>query len=146
MLYTYIHTITSLLNWYYVCMYYVEIWVFSQIRHCNIAPLYQLGFCHNIMYVCMYVYVCVPQILRRPSLTWRIWTLNQASATYLTDTQSSSGKGKPNPRRNGILRIGQCMYACFIYMCMYMYEYIMCICVQHTYICMLYVCIYYVYV
>ena len=31
-------------------------------RHCNIAPLHQLGICHNnvCMYVCMYcMYVCM---------------------------------------------------------------------------------------
>ena len=30
----------------YVCMYYVYM-SFPQMRHCNIAPLHQLGFCHN---------------------------------------------------------------------------------------------------
>ena len=31
-------------------------------RHCNIAPLHQLGICHNnvtLLYVCMYVYACI---------------------------------------------------------------------------------------
>ena len=48
-------------------MYYVYM-SFPQIRHCNIAPLHQLGICHNnltvdntfqTMYVCMYVYLII---------------------------------------------------------------------------------------
>ena len=43
-----------------VCMYYVYM-SFPQMRHCNIAPLHQLGICHKnvtvCMYVCMYVYM-----------------------------------------------------------------------------------------
>ena len=30
----------------YVCMHYVYM-SFPQMRHCNIAPLHQLGICHN---------------------------------------------------------------------------------------------------
>ena len=45
----------------HVCMHYVDM-NFAEMRHCNIAPLQQPGFCHNnvtvdntIKYVCMYV-------------------------------------------------------------------------------------------
>ena len=52
----------------HVCMYYVDM-NFAEMRHSNIAPLQQPGFCHNNVtventikyvctYVCMYVYIC----------------------------------------------------------------------------------------
>ena len=96
-----------------VCMYvcYIDK-SFSQMRHCKIAPLHQLGFCHNNKYVCihvcmyvrnLFVYVCKCLLACTYFNCVRIYTVCIFFMVYGSACAKS-------------VHQYVCMYACIIYM------------------------------
>ena len=114
---------------YIICMYVHT--NFAQMKHYHIAPLHQLGYCHiNItvvcMYVCMYVCMCERTIMHRESLSFFArfrtscspWRLHFGQIACPSSPDSLAAGRRYAGGEPSIVCRELYTYVCMIYVCM----------------------------